>query len=142
MDILERFFSKVKINNNGCWEWEGGTDKEGYGHFKSIRTHRLCYESFKGLIPPGKIIHHICGNKKCVNTEHLELVTRKEHSLIHDLAGSRRDYKANQKKCKQGHALSGYNLITRKNGHRVCRLCSIERVKKWYKRRKIGSTKV
>lgn len=46
---------------------------------KNIYAHRWFYERKYGKIPEGKVIDHLCRNKSCVNTEHLEAVTIKEN---------------------------------------------------------------
>jgi len=29
----KRFWAKVKVIENGCWEWDGALDRGGYGVF-------------------------------------------------------------------------------------------------------------
>lgn len=43
---------------------------------KLVPAHRHYFESFKGPIPKGYDIDHLCRNECCVNPEHLEAVTR------------------------------------------------------------------
>lgn len=73
---IQRFWSKVKKTSN-CWEWETGL-QHGYGAFsigrKSILAHRFSFELVNGDIS-GKFLDHLCRNRKCVNPEHLEIVT-------------------------------------------------------------------
>jgi hypothetical protein len=46
-------------------------------------SHRLAYEKVVGPIPEGMVIHHTCENKRCVNVEHMTLLTRAEHGQHH-----------------------------------------------------------
>jgi hypothetical protein len=87
--IEERFFSKVQIpldTDNACWIWKGACDGDSYGVLGDsargiVKAHRWSYEFFKGQIPAGKELHHICENPTCVNPSHLEALTCCEHHL-------------------------------------------------------------
>ncbi len=75
-----RFWSKTKINkSNGCIEWQGQLDKDGYGKFqitiekrkqKHFRAHRFVWQIFNDNTP--KLLLHTCDNRKCVNISHLK----------------------------------------------------------------------
>lgn len=72
----------------GCWIFLGHTNHKGYGYArfggkKQIRAHRYFYEQLVGPIPEGYEPHHTCETKKCVNTDHMELLTMLEHKAKH-----------------------------------------------------------
>jgi len=76
----------IKQNpETGCWIWQGGTDKDGYGVFtathegkkKTCRPHRLAYEMFVGPIPDGLYVLHKCDTPPCCNPDHLFTGTQK-----------------------------------------------------------------
>src|SRR5437762_1906754 len=81
---LDRFWSKVKSGDGGCWLWQGAQFRWGYGKFwdghSVIRAHRFAYIMFKGTIPLGFHLDHLCRVPACVNPSHLEAVTPKEHA--------------------------------------------------------------
>lgn len=75
----------VKIDSKtGCWNWLGAKSYNGYGQLKvrqnNIRATHYFYEKYKGIIPAGKVIDHLCKNVVCVNPVHLEIVTVAENT--------------------------------------------------------------
>lgn len=62
-----------------CIIGKGETTRLGYVRVeiksKKILAHRLAYENKYGVIPKNMEIDHLCHNKACINTEHLEVVT-------------------------------------------------------------------
>lgn len=48
---------------------------------RSIYVTRLAYELTYGLIPPGQLLRHRCGQGGCCNPDHLFLGTPKENGL-------------------------------------------------------------
>lgn len=61
----------------------------GYGNVARGRrgghllAHRVAWERERGPIPVGMHVHHECGNRACVNVEHLALLTPGEHASKH-----------------------------------------------------------
>ena len=122
-----RFWQKVRLLDNGCWEWTGAIDARGYARFRlrerNALAHRVAYEHCVGPVPKGLDLDHLCRNHPCVNPEHLEPVTRRENL--------RRGHRRRPTHCPQGHPYAGSNLYQYGN-HRHCRACTIRRSREWY----------
>lgn len=129
MSYVENFWSKVE-KTDSCWNWIGSISKSGYGKFtlnqKPSYAHRASYELIKGKIPDGLQIDHLCRNRKCVNPEHLEVVTQQENKK-RGLAGFITGLKQRAKThCPQGHEYSKENTYFskhKKGNKRHCRIC-------------------
>src|SRR5262245_59768516 len=79
-DVLDRY---CLDEETGCWNWTGRLMR-GYGQCKVrgqewVLAQRVFYTHHVGPIPEGLDIHHRCGNRRCVNPEHLEPITRGEN---------------------------------------------------------------
>lgn len=81
---------------------------------RMLYAHRLAYQEEIGRIPKGMTIDHVCRVKNCINTEHMEVVTAAENTKRRFM---------HQTHCKNGHKLSGDNLIITNLGYRRCRIC-------------------
>lgn len=126
MSPLDRFFSKIQLNNQtGCWEWTASKGK-GYARFnpsgKSLEAHRWIYEELVGEIPTGLHIDHLCRLRHCVNPDHMEPVTNWENMMRGESIVAKR---ARQTHCSRGHLLAGENIsLVYFNGkHRRCLQC-------------------
>lgn len=117
-----RFWAKVRAAESGCWEWVGATS-DGYGHFqwqgRNVRAHRYLWERVRGPIPTGLVIDHLCRNRRCVNPNHLEVVTFRENILRGVGAGAQA---ARITHCAAGHAL---NDLGGRRGDRRWRRCLV-----------------
>ena len=117
--VIERFLNFVNKTET-CWMWTGTKVTGGYGSFslkgKSVRAHRFAYEFYKGKIPEGLTIDHLCIVPPCVNPDHLEAVTMRENTLR---GTSFAAINAKKTHCIRGHL---FNYIT-SQGYRGCRTC-------------------
>lgn len=118
-----------------CWLWVGTRGANGYGMVRvgSVRdgtrrwqlAHRAYYERFKGEIPSGLQIDHLCRNVSCVNPDHLEAVTPQLNCWR---SNSPAGLSAHKTHCLRGHLFDQANTYFDKStGHRYCRACSNER---------------
>lgn len=128
LNVFERIEQKfIPEPNSGCWLWTGALSTGGYGMIGNIGgskyAHRILYEQQFGPIPKGLELDHLCRVRCCVNPAHLEAVTRREN-IMRGIAPSAKQ--AKQTHCKNGHPLSGENLIvwkTRWGVQRQCKIC-------------------
>ena len=71
--------------SSGCWLWRGQISNSGYGRMmvrqasgnKMESAHRASYAAFVAPLSEGSIVTQRCGNRLCVNPEHLELIDEK-----------------------------------------------------------------
>src|SRR3990167_644066 len=143
-----RFWAKVHVLDNGCWEWTANRLPGGYGIFRvgskldgtrrAALAHRWAYECLIAPIPQGLEPDHPCHNsdvscsgglncphRRCVNPAHMEPVTHRENIR----RGRRGDnhagvYNASKTHCPQGHTYIGRNLYIVPTGGRKCRTCN------------------
>lgn len=125
MTTEERFWSKVdRRADDECWLWTGGLSS-GYGRFnsgpnkRSGLAHRFAYELTVGPIPAGLTIDHLCRNRACVNSRHLEPVTGVENTMR---GFSPHAKCARKTHCIRNHEFSAENTYPRPRG-RECRIC-------------------
>jgi len=133
-DILKRFWKKVK-KTEGCWEWTAYIRRDGYGQWGTrymklapLVAHRVSYCLLIGPIREGMTIDHLCRNRKCVNPEHLEMVTQREN-ILRGVGLSAMN--ARKTHCPKGHPLSGDNLASHRLPVRVCRTCASRRCREY-----------
>ena len=130
----ERFWAKVdRRGPDECWPWLAYHDHHGYASFRfqgHMRpAYRYAYLLLHGSIPAGLELDHLCRNRGCVNSAHLEAITHREN-LLRGVGVPARN--AARTHCPKGHSydlLNTINTSQRKSGGRRCRACGRERDK-------------
>ena len=120
---LETILSRVVVIPNGCWEWQGYRNQNGYAKSNGRLVHRAVFEAMIGPVPLGLTLDHLCRVRHCLNPTHLEPVTHRENvlrgtSFIVD--------QVKKTHCPLGHELS---LPPWKKAKRECRTCETSRLR-------------
>jgi hypothetical protein len=89
--VLERFEEKVeRVTDSGCWVWMGALSIGGYGKFlvdgRLIYVHRFTYETWRGPIPAGLVLDHVCRVRCCCSPWHVRAVTQRENAVHNSLS--------------------------------------------------------
>jgi hypothetical protein len=126
--VLEFIKSKMVVDANGCWLWQGfiaprvplktgkgagKVSKGGYGSIgyrgRNLGVHRVVWMIHNGPQPKGMHVCHSCDVRRCVNPDHLWLGTNREN--ITDMVKKGRGpcgEKATKTHCIRGHAFAEY----------------------------------
>ena len=80
----KQLFDKVIVlDDSACWIWQGQVANSGYGRLKQMQddntlqmvsAQSASYRAFVDPIPDGCLVKQHCGNRLCINPEHLELI--------------------------------------------------------------------
>ena len=128
---LARLESFIQLENDH-WLWQGAKDKKGYGMSwngkKYRRAHLVFFEHFKGDIPEGLEVDHLCRVRNCVNPEHLEAVTHAENIR----RGQTGIVNRSKTHCTKGHAYTPENTFIHRQ-RRQCKTCRRQRRNEWGK---------
>lgn len=117
-----------------CWSWaashQGGYPQamlraRGDRKDKPTRVHRLVAGLVHGNVTGP--VHHACGNKGCLNPDHLVPTgSHREHFQFHL-----------RTHCQRGHLLQGRDLYITPSGDRQCQACRRRRQREYIQRKKV-----
>lgn len=123
--------------DSGCWRYARRHDRDGYGRIGSEGAHRVVWRLLKDEIPAGRVLDHVkargCRWNDCINPAHLEPVTHRVNVLRGNSFAARNFAK---NRCIHGHPYDLLGTYWRPNGHRDCRVCIRDRVKRYRRRRR------
>lgn len=129
--IDERFWKKIAVTDNGCWEFTG-SKSNGYGKVQrggvKMPTHQFTWTRLVGPIPDGLEVDHLCRNRPCCNPEHLEPVTHRENVLRGESPCAKNAKKTH---CSKGHEYTPENIMKKYLPARQCLECYRESRYQW-----------
>lgn len=137
----ERIYQRVTmVPMAGCWLWLLHCNSDGYGTIKingiNRHAHIVAFEHFRGPVPEGLELDHVCRVRCCVNPWHLEPVTHIENVRRGVSGIVSRDRELSKTHCPHGHEYSIENTYRYKN-RRKCSLCrTTQKRKYWHSRGK------
>lgn len=134
---VKRLLSSINKQND-CWLWQGQITRKGYGIIgyknRKRRVHRISYVLIgKKSLTPGLELHHKCRNRNCINPDHLEELTHKEHACKDEFG----KFNAQKKICIRGHPFAGDNLYVTSKGYRQCQKCMKMHMANFYVKKKL-----
>lgn len=82
---IEQRLKNYVETKNGCWNFLGNKDKDGYGVFgygrgTQLRAHRASFQFHKKTSIDGFLVCHSCDNPSCINPNHLFLGNAKDNT--------------------------------------------------------------
>jgi len=154
---LQKVIDRIQPQENGCWWYPAVVNSKGYAATrigwpvtKGEKIHRLSWIYYKGDIPEGMVIDHLCHNpetceggntcehRRCVNPDHLQLVSAEVNNAktVRVLK-----YKTH---CKNGHELENntYKYRSGKYVRAACHTCKKEQTRnnqRKYRAQKVGA---
>lgn len=128
---MQKILTKIYVTNSGCWEWLGRIDGNGYGKYANFYIHRTVFEYYNGDIDPKLELDHLCRNRSCCNTNHLEAVTHIENIMRGSGVCA---INAKKTHCKHGHEFTSENTLSVHGNRRNCKKCRATANLKWQRK--------
>lgn len=96
-----------------CQLWKGPVTTQGYPRRgrRVVPYHRTLYELAFGPIHKGFVVHHLCGDRRCLNLDHLVSCSRGDHMALFHRKQTKERLEANRyRKKTHGAPLVGDQL--------------------------------
>ena len=86
--VARRAIERVDIDENGCWISRYSVTARGYAQIgwskgderHMVLAHRAAWVAANGQVPVGMTLDHTCKVKRCVNPDHLRLMSNFENA--------------------------------------------------------------
>jgi len=132
-DLPAKIAARIVVDPvSGCWLGEPPLTRDGYARLGNQMLHRAVWAELVSPIPAGKVLDHRedwgCTSRACCYPGHLRPCTNRENVL------RGRSFAAvnwAKDRCDNGHPFDLLNTYYRPNGHRDCRACVRDRVKRY-----------
>lgn len=128
-DVVTRILAQT-VRSGDCIEWTGYRLPSGYGTIgwrgRTWVVHRAMWTATVGPVPTDDdwTLDHLCRNRRCVNIDHLEVVTRTENSRRGGGLLAAREVNRNTETCRKGlHPWVPENWFYNADGSRTCLEC-------------------
>jgi len=136
-----RAYEKFVSDENGCYISTYSVGSHGYAQvgwqigngakrIDCTTAHRAAWTHVHGQIPERMDIDHMCRNHRCVNVDHLRLLSPEENRRR-----CKGDFPEGQS-CKRGHPPTARKKTDR---GMVCQMCNAARIKAFYERKRTKS---
>jgi hypothetical protein len=137
--VTRRAYSNVTVDESGCWISNYSTGSHGYAQIQwqeagvqyNTTAHRASWTHVNGPIADGYTVDHLCRKRRCVNPDHLRLLSNFDNGRRND-----RDWPLGQ--CANGHPDS--ELIVLKSGRRACGPCRVDQNERAREQGKLDTT--
>lgn len=118
--VPEKIKAKVKVQAN-CWIWTGALNYGGLPRFRidgsDTTVAKMMLGIFQEVVPSGTRVKAICGNRLCVNPDHLK-VGRASNKAARTHGKGPWKHEA----CPRGHASADHAFIN-DDGKVDCKVC-------------------
>lgn len=136
---IQDILKNVDKVDSGCWLWKGGINSRGYGVVwvnganGNKRAHQVFYGQLVGPVQAGLVLDHICRVRHCCNPKHMRQITAVQNVMCGNGITAKNTKKTH---CKKGHELTHENTYYVSGGERRCRICEIEKSRKYRLKKK------
>jgi hypothetical protein len=124
---IERLLELVDTSVDGCWIPRRKPTSEGYiaiqTNSRHHYAHRVTYAYYRGPIPDGLQIDHLCRNRACCNPAHLEAVDARTNTLRSNAPSAKLAAKTHCGRCG--------DPFTRHANYRRCERCYLAYQSQW-----------
>lgn len=140
--VALRAYERVEVDESGCWISTYSVASHGYaqigwqagGSRHVVLAHRAAWVHLNGQMPVGVTLDHLCKVRRCVNPDHLRLLSNVENARRNQ--GD--DFPMGQ--CRNGHPNTAQVRVARrsKSGERrwgyTCGQCMNDARARWVQR--------